>query len=435
MLRTTGRSAILLATFVVLAAALLLGVSIAAATGSAAHQLRQSLGGYFRISPDQQRMAPGQVDDPLVEQVRSVAELKAVNAMDLQYLLAPDLMLTPGRFTGQGDPKAQLTRVLGNTDSSLHEYFALDLFLLTQGRHVQPTDRGQALISAPLAQANRLALGDRIRLLAESDGSDGRAVWFTIAGIFEERHPSPVDSSAAEPDLPANFVFIDQASSQAIGQALRGDRSTRYSAGAMFYVADPDRLERTVAEVRQLPLDWDALELTVNNGAYRASVAPLHRLSSLAVSAVAVVAALGASLLALLLAMWERDRTHEVAVLLSLGVRKSSIWWQHLLESSIVFLVAFALATAAVWPVSGQLGQSLLTQTTKTSAAVPPPSAGPDVDPLAVPVPEVVLDSTLGPVAIAVTGLTGLGLCGVAVSVAFLAIARRRPKDLLTQME
>ena len=58
--------------------------------------------------------------------------------MDTLYL-ATSSRLKPARFTAENDSKASLARFLGNTDSSLHEYFILDILSLEEGRHIGET--------------------------------------------------------------------------------------------------------------------------------------------------------------------------------------------------------------------------------------------------------------------------------------------------------
>ena len=52
----------------------------------------------------------------------------------------------------EADSKAQMARLLGNSDSALNEYFMLDLFHLQEGRHIAPSDVGKALVSGELAR-------------------------------------------------------------------------------------------------------------------------------------------------------------------------------------------------------------------------------------------------------------------------------------------
>lgn len=84
-----------------------------------------------------------QVDQTLIDKVMQAGGIGSYNAMCTYYLPLPELTLTPGRFTMEGDSKAQQARFLGNTDSSLHESFVLDILTLEEGRHIKPSDRGR----------------------------------------------------------------------------------------------------------------------------------------------------------------------------------------------------------------------------------------------------------------------------------------------------
>ena len=81
--------------------------------------------------------------------------------MDTLYL-ATSSRLKPARFTAENDSKASLARFLGNTDSSLHEYFILDILSLEEGRHIAPGDHRKAVVSREFAEMNGLELGDTV---------------------------------------------------------------------------------------------------------------------------------------------------------------------------------------------------------------------------------------------------------------------------------
>ena len=122
--------------------------------------LRETMGGYFKIGTDYSQGYAGQVDEAMVQKVMDAGGMKAYNGMDITYLMTEDLELQPGRFTGEGDRKAKLARFLGNTDTSLNEYFVLRYYTLEEGRHIGPEDEGKAVISRALAERNQLSLGD-----------------------------------------------------------------------------------------------------------------------------------------------------------------------------------------------------------------------------------------------------------------------------------
>lgn len=450
VIRKKGKTALLLVTFLVIMTLLLAGMAVNRAAKTAAAQLRESIGGYFKIAPDYQKMIIRQFTDrQLIDQVMETEGIKAYNAMDTWYLSVPELTLKPGKFTGEGDGKAQMTRLLGNNDSSLHEYFVLNIFTLEEGRHLRPDDTGQALISRELAQMNQLKAGDTFTAYITEDGNvTGEAAGagasedgyrLKIAGIFDEMHTEAGNQNTPECDLPANFIFIDAATSQDIGRKRQGTSQRYFNGGAAFFARDPKELDRIVQEVQRLDgVDWDSLKLTVNNTAYQKSVEALDRLSGMTFLMVGLITVISVSLLSLLLTLWERDRIHEAGVLMAFGISKRNILWQHFLECGLIFALAFCLAAAVSFPLSRQAGKVLYHdaagEAKENTEAVSYTFTNDPVD-VDAAAPEVNFGAKLRLPALALSGVMGIVIVGISVGISFLVIVRRKPKELLTVME
>jgi len=121
--RKKGKSILFLAVLFTIAALVLTGFAVGNASERAAASLRETLGGYFKI---EENLTGQRVTDALVGEIAAFDGIKGYNGMDILYLNVEDgLVLTPGRFTSDGDEKAQMARFLSNTDSSLHEYFGV----------------------------------------------------------------------------------------------------------------------------------------------------------------------------------------------------------------------------------------------------------------------------------------------------------------------
>ena len=140
--RKPGKTILLLLLFFVISLLILTGMVIYNAAEGAAARVRESIGGYFKITSRYTTDGvPQFVDGALVDAVLGREGIKGHNSMDTLYL-ATSSRLKPARFTAENDSKASLARFLGNTDSSLHEYFILDILSLEEGRHIAPGVRG-----------------------------------------------------------------------------------------------------------------------------------------------------------------------------------------------------------------------------------------------------------------------------------------------------
>lgn len=441
--RKKGKSILLLSILTILMVLLLIGTAVNRTAEDASARLREELGGYFKIVPDYQKMELSQrVDERLIDQVLETGGIKAYNAMDVHYLMVDKLNLTPGRFAREGDGKAQMARFLGNTSSEYHEYFYLNMFTLIEGRHLGPEDTGKALISKTLAEENGLGIGDAFSARMTEEASGGYVseaeFSFEVAGIFDEGYQEGSNENKAECDIASNFIFIDAASSRAVKEHLNRDDGNIFHGGAAFFVKDPKNLEKITASVETLEgVDWESLKFTVNNSAYESRMEPLKRLEGMMVLLLGLIAVIGAVLLSLLLTLWERDRIHEAGVLMSFGISKRNILWQHFMECGAVFLLAFCLAAVLSLPAAGWIGRQLYDSTApvEEEEQVQEYNGGYELLPLEMEEETGTFEVRIEPGTAALSGAAGLALTGICVSIAFCAVVRRGPRELLTIME
>lgn len=445
--RKTGKSILLLLTLFVIMGLFLSGLSIRLASEHAAAQLRESLGGYFRIAPDYQKTeVVNQIDQELVERIMELSDMEAVNAMDVCCADASDFSLNPGMFSAKNDEKANMTRILGNTDSHWNEYFYLEMFELTEGEHIAESDAGKALISDELAQSNHLSIGDHFTVSTSGadirNGALEKTYDLEIVGLFSVKQPSSsVESQLPECDIPSNFIFTDLSTTQQMMQDMQPGKKQVYSDGAAFFVKDPGKLEKIILTMEEDKIiDRDLTKLTVNNAAYQRSMEPLRRLSSMSLIMLALIAGIGAILLTLILTLWERDRIHETGILMSFGIRKRNIWWQRLMECASIFIIALFISVIAFLPVAAKMGDRLYEQAsarTEQSMESEQEDYMMTSETMSAESIEnnIMFQVKLSPAIIMLSGLGGLVLVGGSMSMAFFSNTHYKPKELLATME
>ena len=364
--RNKGKSGILLALLVVISTLVLLCVSIGNAADTSLAELRERLGGYFLVKNDMQNGGFQYVSDEMVQEILGCGEIKAYNGMDTRYFFAEDLELTPGRFTRENDRKANMTRVIGNTDTSLNEYFVLEYYELKEGRHISPEDEGTALVSESFAERNQLSIGDTFTMrlndenLPDEIKENVTSHGLEIVGIFGvETALGAQSDNAAECDIEENFIFTD---TDFIRDACEdfGYRMDAYIDGATFFVKDPKDLDQVVKQVTELEdYNWEEYIITKNNKTYEDSAVPLERLSGIVKMMVYIIAAISAVMLSLILFLWMRDRVHEIGVYLSIGKKRTEILGQHIVENLMVAVMSFALAWGICMAASGAVEQTV----------------------------------------------------------------------------
>lgn len=363
LVRKKSKSITLLIVLTILSTLILIGVSIGNATDTAIENLYSSLGGYFKIERNIESSDPEAVTDDLIADVMENGEISAYNGMDLLYLLVEDIELEPGRFTEEGEKEAKQTRFLGNTDSSLNEYFTLGILSLKEGRHIQAEDAGKAVISDALAERNGLSVGDTFSAayfgdnLTKEEQSRVTSHELEVVGIYESTQ-SQDNSNSAECDIVENFIFTDTAFIRDILEEINGHETNQYTRGATFLVANARKFDSIINGLSQMEgYNWDGLTITENNEAYQESAIPLIRLSGFLSTLVLVVFFISAVILSLILLLWMRDRIHEIGIFLSIGIRKNAIIGQHILENLIVAVFAFILACGISIGAASQVGK------------------------------------------------------------------------------
>ena len=206
----------LLVLFLTIMTLVLLDTAISQASEGTVARLREEIGGYFKVETDYQKMDILQtVDQSMIDQVMKIDGIKAYNAMATYYLTVPELLLKARKFSMEADSKAQMARLLGNTDRALNEYFMLDLFQLEEGRHIAPSDAGKALVSGELA--NDSVVKTEQRLEEETSFSFDR----------------PIDMDAVDVDVQLNMELNPPAVLAAGGMGLL---IVALSAGLSFLV-------------------------------------------------------------------------------------------------------------------------------------------------------------------------------------------------------
>lgn len=366
LIRNKGKTGILLALLVVISTLVLLCVSIGNAANASLASLRERLGGYFSVKMNREQGYYEFVKDEMVQDILGNGGIKAYNGMDIQYLMVQDMELLPGRFTSEGDEKARLTRALGNTDSSLNEYFVLEYYKLAKGRHITPEDQGAALISEDLAERNGLSVGDTVSMKIQDemfpDEQKQKVTAHTakIVGIFSiETALSTESVNSPECDIEKNFIFTDTSYIRNLYDEL-GGRMGYYTDGAAFFVKDPKELDAIIESLNGIDgYEWEGFSVTKNNKTYEDSAMPLERLSGIVVMMVFVIVVISAVMLSLVLFLWMRDRVHEIGVYLSIGKTRAEILGQHILENLLVAAISFCIAFGICMAASGAVDSAV----------------------------------------------------------------------------
>ena len=335
------------------------------------------------------------------EDAREIGNLDAVtslNRMGQQAAYLPELLPVTGNTSTEADN--QKVSLLSFDDMETDSPFADQSFRLTEGRLIGPDSRYCAVVNQGFAQANGLKVGDTFSL----ENEEGKKTTVEIIGEYLAGNETRQEKETLALYRQENQIYIDNTAYL----ELFGEKGF-YKLSA--YVSHPELLDSLAGEIQEIV--GEKAEVTTSDTLYQQMKAPLTQITRV-VSLMRLLAfGTGTAVVSLLLCMWMRSRQKEMAVFLSMGEGKSVIFWQALLESAVVFLIALLGACALGTAASGWM-QKLLLATVDTGTSL-----------------------TVSLQAGDIAQLLGIGgtVVGIGVLLSLIPVLRSNPKDILSRME
>ena len=332
---------------------------------------------------------------------RKIGNLDAVtsiNRMGQQAAYLPELLLVTGNTSTEADN--QKVSLLSFDDMETDSPFADQSFRLTEGRLIGPDSRYCAVVNQGFAQANGLKVGDTFSL----ENEEGKKTTVEIIGEYLAGNETRQEKETLALYRQENQIYIDNTAYL----ELFGEKGF-YKLYA--YVSQPELLDSLAGEMQEIV--GEKAEVTTSDTLYQQMKAPLTQITRV-VSLMRLLAFVtGTAVVSLLLCMWMRSRQKEMAVFLSMGEGKSVVFWQALLESAVVFLIALLGACALGAAAAGWM-QKLLLATVDTGASLTVTLQAGDI-----------------------AQLLGIGgaVVGIGVLLSLIPVLRSNPKDILSRME
>ena len=451
MFRKRGKSLILLLTLLIISTFVLTGLSILTAAEQSALSLRQSVGGSIKLELDenspnwtyQQGVGGVLVDytgapitDADIEKVMSVKGIRDYNGIGDGSVFAMDFSFIPGISFGQTRDYSRLPSV---SNSEYFNYFRRGAFQLVEGRHITPEDDHVVLISTALAERNGLKLGDTITVQCSYDAGGYPDVSLKIVGIYEVTMDDGQFNTTSTDKR--NRLIIDHKAMQEIMQR----DSIQYDNSVEFFVDDPKNIDTIAAEICKLDLDWSCFKLTVDNTAYEAVASPLTAMQSMVTGLIIGIVIVSIGILALILNMWIKQRTHETGILLSIGVSKVKIVAQYILETLMIAIIAFGLSNFTSGTIAQGTSNLLFAQAAQNQPEVEIELPDDGTEYLDITGQYIPYDTSnmitpdnvevhVTPASLLWVTLLGIVICTAAVTLASLPVMKMQPKNILSQM-
>lgn len=331
------------------------------------------------------------------EKIEELADVISVNRLGQQSAYLTDLSpVTASDSTGQDNLKVSLQSF---DDMETDSPFEDQSYRLTDGGLITPETQYGAVVNAGFADANGLQLGDQFSFETES----GKTVTVEVIGEYLAGNESRQEKSTLAVYRVENQIYIDNTAYL----ELFGDGFYKVSA----YTGQPDLLGSLAGEVQDIL--QDKAEVTTSDALYQQMKAPLTQITRVIELMRMLAFITGTVTVALLLCMWMRSRQKEMAVFLSMGERKFTVFLQAMLEAAVLFLIAMTGA-CALGSLAAKALQGML-----------PASATTDIS----------LDVSLQFADVALLLGIGSAVVAIAVMVSLAPVIRADPKDILSRME
>ena len=219
----------------------------------------------------------------------------------------------------------------------------------------------------------------------------------------------------------------------------------QYDNGVEFFVDDPRDIDKIEAQIQKLDLDWNCFKLTVDNTAYEAVASPLTAMQSMVTGLIIGIVIVSIGILALILNMWIKQRTHETGILLSVGVGKVQIVAQYILETLMIFITAVSLSFFTSGTIAQGTSNLLFAQAAQNQPEVEIDLPDDGTEYLDITGQYIPYDTSnmitpdnvevhVTPASLLWVTLLGIVICTAAVTLASLPVIKMQPKNILSQM-
>lgn len=432
-IRKKGKTLTLLAFLLVMATLMLTCLSIQSATETANANIKKALLGYFTINA---KTLENGIPEDTVSQILDVDGLSGRYTLRsytyAAYFDADGNLLeinTDAARVPEGYENAG--RVVASSNSREDSYFTDGGFEMVEGNPIITETGSQVLLHEKFAQRNGLSVGDTMLLGNVEDKS--QTIPVMVAGIFTNTEEQDSIGIAPSYDLYDNIVFTDLSTASFLLYGTEGTTNVQYGD---FYVNDPDKLERIMADVQELDgVDWESCTLTRYDNDYQNAKESLEGLQNIVFIAIAVVSVICFLVLALFLTLRLRERIHETGIYLAMGISKGSVLLQYLLEVILVAAIALMVSFGTSTAISHQIGSSLLSQVTSETCETV------DLIGKSEAAEEPAEDLGLAEIEVAVSAedyalvwAFGMVLCVASTALAAYPIMKMKPKSILSQM-
>lgn len=234
--------------------------------------------------------------------------------------------------------------VYGCENAEYNSLFLNGTLQLVEGNFINPDTKQGIVLSEDIAKKHNLSIGDSIQAINNPYSNDP-AKELEVIGIYEitvDKTDERNNYNEASYYDYTEYAFIDMASMR---ELLVNYEDGKNCDSADFFVSNPEQLESVIQEVQKIStINWDNFLITANDEIYErvaGSVSDIHFLMTVFIAIVTVISMV---MMILILSAWIKNRKKEVGIFLAIGISKTTIFIQYLLEMLIVSVIAFPVS-------------------------------------------------------------------------------------------
>ena len=233
-----------------------------------------------------------------------------------------------------------LVAIESTSNTKKNILFNSGVFSLKEGRHINKDDIDKILVHSEFAKKNNLKLKDKVSLQLINMTKNKTTVKehkFEIVGIFTGKKQEKYTGLSS--DFSENMMFTDYKSSQ---KALNTQKDIVNK--LTIFASSPKEMKTTITKIKKIQVDWSKYTISKNNNAYREALDALNGVKHIIKIMTYSIMIGGSVILSLILILWLRERIYEIGILLSIGVSKSKIVGQFILELIFISLPAILVS-------------------------------------------------------------------------------------------
>ena len=276
-----------------------------------------------------------------------------VNSNDLEKAEMSSNNDMPERKKDEDDSSS--FEIKGYSSYDAMNEFISGSYKITDGEIFTDFTSNNCLINSELATINNLKVGDTISFTDDNSNT----YQLVISAIFEEASSDNKSMFSSS----ANTIIT---SSNFINKMSTTNSELKVSVNPTFILTSKDVVDKFSSELTSKGLD-ENLMVTTNLESIDESVSTISNVKTFAVTFLVITLIIGAAVLLIINMINIRERKYEIGVLRTIGMKKSKVCLQFILELLIVALASLLLGAGIGSFVSVPISNKLLANEIATS--------------------------------------------------------------------